>query len=91
MRKLNAKTQVPTRQELDNDIQAHGFLVCVTSMEGLAMMLAMPELELDMNLLLSAELEGVEFRKKLYTNVRFVKMIDKLIPFMLERGFLVYD
>ncbi|XP_062712848.1 uncharacterized protein LOC109422701 [Aedes albopictus] len=89
MQKLNAKTPSPSLQELHADIQAHGFLVCVTSMEGLAMMLAMPDLELDMDLLGSMEPAGVEFRRKLFTNARFVKMIEKLMPFMWEKGFLV--
>lgn len=88
LQQLGAQTPTPTRQQLYEDITAHGFMVCVLSMEGLAMMLAMPELDLDMEILGSMEPEGIEFRRKLYTNGRFVKMIEKLMPFMWNRGFL---
>ncbi|EAT42255.1 AAEL006203-PA, partial [Aedes aegypti] len=89
MQRLNAKTPIPTRRELHEDIQAHGFLVCVLSMETLALMLAMPDLELKMDLLGSMQQDGVEYRKQLFTNDRFIKTIEKLMPFMWEKGFLV--
>ncbi|XP_055633795.1 uncharacterized protein LOC129774121 [Toxorhynchites rutilus septentrionalis] len=85
---LCAETTPPTLQELQDDIEANGFLMAVISVETLALMLAMPDIEMDIDLLSSETPEGVSFRRKIYTNDRFVQMMEKLVPFMWERGFI---
>ncbi|XP_058817294.1 uncharacterized protein LOC131680598 [Topomyia yanbarensis] len=86
LQQLNAVTTVPTLQQLHQDITDHGFLACILSMESLAMMLALPELELDMELLEAVAPDGVEYRRKLYSGHSFVLMMEKLVPFMWDRG-----
>uniref|UniRef100_A0A8D8A003 (northern house mosquito) hypothetical protein n=1 Tax=Culex pipiens TaxID=7175 RepID=A0A8D8A003_CULPI len=84
---LNAKTKIPTLQDIQEDARQHGFLACVMSMEGLLMMLV-PEVELNMEMLGSSTEAGFEYRKSFYSYPRVKSMLEKLVPFMWERGFL---
>uniref|UniRef100_A0A1Q3FML4 Putative ecdysteroid kinase n=1 Tax=Culex tarsalis TaxID=7177 RepID=A0A1Q3FML4_CULTA len=84
---LNAKTPIPTLQDIQEDVQQHGFLACLLSMEGLLMMLV-PEVELDLAMLGSDTDAGVEYRKSFYSYPRVKSMLDKLVPFMWEKGYL---
>lgn len=84
---LNAKTTIPTLQDIQEDVRQHGFLACLMSMEGLLMMLV-PEVELNMEMLGSSTEAGFEYRKSFYSYPRVKSMLEKLVPFMWERGFL---
>ncbi|XP_001858923.2 uncharacterized protein LOC6043410 [Culex quinquefasciatus] len=84
---LNAKTTIPTLQDIQEDVRQHGFLACLMSMEGLLMILV-PEVELNMEMLGSSTEAGFEYRKSFYSNPRVKSMLEKLVPFMWERGFL---
>ncbi|EDS39358.1 CHKov1 [Culex quinquefasciatus] len=87
---LNAKTTIPTLQDIQEDARQHGFLACVMSMEGLLMMLV-PEVELNMEMLGSSTEAGFEYRKSFYSYPRVKSMLEKLVPFMWKRGFLKMD
>lgn len=88
LQKLGVMTAIPTQRQLRDDLAAHGFLMCLKSIEALAVTLEMPKLELDMKLFRSTGPEGAEFRRNLYANVQFEKTLERLVMFMWKRGFL---
>ncbi|XP_055543463.1 uncharacterized protein LOC129729009 [Wyeomyia smithii] len=90
LHQMGAQTTALSLQELQDDITEHGLLACVLAMETLALLLAMQGTEVNMEMVMSNEPEAVEYRKKAYSSSNYVQALDKLIPFMWERGFLRY-
>lgn len=88
LQKLGTKTGMPTQWQLRDDVTAHGFLMCLKSIETLAISLGMPKLEIDMKLLRSTGPDGNEFRRNLYANVQFEKSLERFVMFMWKKGFL---
>ncbi|XP_062698314.1 uncharacterized protein LOC115266099 [Aedes albopictus] len=91
LQKLGVMTAIPTQRQLREDLAAHGFLMCLKSIEALAVTLEMPKLELDMKLFRSTGPDGAEFRRNLYANVQFEKTLERLVMFMWKRGFFNFS
>ncbi|EDS39357.1 conserved hypothetical protein [Culex quinquefasciatus] len=85
LQRLSSKSTAPTLQELHEDIRAHGLLMCALSMEG-AMMALVPDKNLE--LMCDGTSAGKAYRRKSYAEPRVVAMLEQLVPFMRDRGFL---
>ncbi|XP_029724756.2 uncharacterized protein LOC115264861 [Aedes albopictus] len=85
---LNHSDLSPSLESLQADIERHGFLAALLIIEAIPMITYSKVGELSMDLMSSSEPEGEAFRRKLYHNEKFVEVVDRLLPFLFERGYL---
>ncbi|XP_062716556.1 uncharacterized protein LOC109412327 isoform X1 [Aedes albopictus] len=79
---------LPSLENLKADVDRHGFFAAILLVEAIPLMSYMTVGQLNMDLMSSPELKGEEFRRKLYHNDKFVDVVDQLLPFLFERGYL---
>ncbi|XP_001648767.2 uncharacterized protein LOC5564425 [Aedes aegypti] len=85
---LDNSSMLPSLETLQADIKRHGFLAGLLMIEAIPMITFVNVGEMSMDLMSSAEPEGEEFRRKLFHNEKFIEVVDQLLPFLHERGYL---
>ncbi|XP_062564126.1 uncharacterized protein LOC134226977 [Armigeres subalbatus] len=78
----------PTLENVQVDVENHGFLAGILTIEAIAMISYIKVGDLSMDLMSSPDAEGEEFRRKLYRNEKYVDVVDRLLPFLYDRGYL---
>ncbi|XP_001648768.2 uncharacterized protein LOC5564430 [Aedes aegypti] len=85
---LDNSNMLPSLETLQADIKRHGFLAALLMIEAIPMISYIKVGELSLELMSSSEPEGEEFRRKLYHNEKYIEVVDRLLPFLFERGYL---
>lgn len=85
---LDNSNMLPSLGTLQADIKRHGFLAALLMIEAIPMISFIKVGELSLELMSSSEPEGEEFRRKLYHNEKYIEVVDRLLPFLFERGYL---
>ncbi|XP_055856519.1 uncharacterized protein LOC129919604 [Episyrphus balteatus] len=85
---LNYPKKIPTLKQLRMDLMKYSFWSIATATGILAAVLLDPNENASMNNFFDENQEGIDFQTQLYSNPRYVKHLDIVLPWMDKMGFL---
>lgn len=91
LKKLGYKEKIPTLLDLHKDFLDLGFFGFSLTLNMLAMVLAEPGNDSDMNNLMANDEKAKAFKMRLNTGQRYLEALDQLLPYFHQKGHFDLD